>query len=196
MPRPDKADADRQTSDASEWKTDLRQAGQAGNAGKIDDTSARLAHLREGGGAQRRQDRHRRKAEHGSRDERVDAGANHRAEALGGVAFVVASKKFSVAVDRVNVRVDGINRLTIPGSFKVHLLKDGKRIATKGFFQPVEANTCEICAKNAVVHSQSRPEVVNLRARYSARRKSRSSCFSCGGRSSNFSTTRLASEAG
>jgi tyrosinase len=63
-----------------------------------------------------------------------------------------ASKKFLVATDRVDVRVDGINRLRIPGSFKVHLLKDGKQIATRGFFQPVEAEKCETCVDNAIVH--------------------------------------------
>jgi len=64
----------------------------------------------------------------------------------------LASKKFSVDVDLVNVRVDGVNRLKIPGSFKVHLLKDGKRIASKGFFQPVEAVKCKNCVDNAIAH--------------------------------------------
>jgi hypothetical protein len=63
-----------------------------------------------------------------------------------------ASKKFSVHTDRVDVRVDGVNRLKIPGSFKVHLLKDGKRIASRGFFQPHEAEKCETCVDNAIVH--------------------------------------------
>ena len=63
-----------------------------------------------------------------------------------------AAKKFSVATDLVDVRVDGINRLKIPGSFNVHLLKDGKRIATSGFFQPAEAEKCETCVDNAIVH--------------------------------------------
>jgi tyrosinase len=63
-----------------------------------------------------------------------------------------ASKKFSVAADRVNVRVDGINRLKIPGSFWVHLLKDGKTIATNGFFQPVEPEKCENCVSVPIAH--------------------------------------------
>ena len=63
-----------------------------------------------------------------------------------------ASRTFSVKTDRVDVRVDGLNRLKIPGSFKVHLLKDGKKIATKGFFQPVEADKCEACVNNAIAH--------------------------------------------
>ena len=80
-------------------------------------------------------------------------------EAVAAMAFVpktqlatAASRKFSVATDRVDVRVDGVNRLKIPGSFKVHLLKDGKPIATKGFFQPVEADKCATCVDNAIVH--------------------------------------------
>jgi tyrosinase len=64
----------------------------------------------------------------------------------------LASDKFLVHTDRVNVRVKGINRLKIPGSFDVHLLKDGKVIATKGFFQPTEVEKCENCVENAIVH--------------------------------------------
>ncbi|SOD41999.1 tyrosinase family protein [Nitrosovibrio sp. Nv4] len=64
----------------------------------------------------------------------------------------LASEKFFVHTDFVNIRVKGINRLKIPGSFKVHLLKDGKTIASKAFFQPVEVEKCANCVENAVVH--------------------------------------------
>jgi len=64
----------------------------------------------------------------------------------------LASEKFFVHTNRVNVRVQGLNRLKIPGSFKVHLLKDGKVIASRGFFQPAEVEKCENCVQNAVVH--------------------------------------------
>ncbi|MCW3105799.1 MAG: tyrosinase family protein [Segetibacter sp.] len=64
----------------------------------------------------------------------------------------LASEKFSVHTDFVNVRVQGLNRLKIPGSFDVHLLRDGKVIATTGFFQPNEAEKCENCVQNAIVH--------------------------------------------
>lgn len=64
----------------------------------------------------------------------------------------LASEKFEVQPDRVNVRVQGLNRLKIPGSFSVHLLKDGKTIASRAFFQPNEAEKCENCVNNAVVH--------------------------------------------
>ncbi|MGI8640813.1 MAG: tyrosinase family protein [Pyrinomonadaceae bacterium] len=63
----------------------------------------------------------------------------------------LASQKFSVHTDRVNVSVRGLNRLKIPGSFSVHLLKDGKVIASKGFFQPNEVEKCGNCVENAVV---------------------------------------------
>ncbi len=64
----------------------------------------------------------------------------------------LASQKFVVNSDRVNVRVQGLNRLKIPGSFSVHLLKDGKVIASRAMFQPNEADKCENCVKNAIVH--------------------------------------------
>ena len=65
---------------------------------------------------------------------------------------VAASNAFSVHADRVNVRVANVNRLKIPGSFLVHLQKDGKTIASKSLFQPVEVQTCANCVANAIVH--------------------------------------------
>jgi tyrosinase len=53
---------------------------------------------------------------------------------------------------RVMVSVAGINRLKIPGSFKVHLMKEGQPIASRFMFQPVEADKCENCVKNAIAH--------------------------------------------
>jgi len=63
---------------------------------------------------------------------------------------LAASKAFTVEANRVNVRVSGINRLKIPGSFWVHLQKDGRTIATRSLFQPVEVQTCANCVANAV----------------------------------------------
>ena len=65
---------------------------------------------------------------------------------------ILASRRFSVDGGRVNVRVNGVNRLKIPGSFSVHLQKDGKTIASKALFQPVEPQQCENCVTNAIVH--------------------------------------------
>jgi tyrosinase len=64
----------------------------------------------------------------------------------------LASDKFFVHTDRVNARVKGINRLKIPGSFKVHLLKDEKIIATRAIFQPNEADQCQNCVENALIY--------------------------------------------
>jgi hypothetical protein len=66
--------------------------------------------------------------------------------------FVAASQDFSIQADRVNVRVQGVNRMKIPGSFIVHLLQDGKTIASTAFFQPNEVSKCENCVANPVVH--------------------------------------------
>lgn len=63
-----------------------------------------------------------------------------------------ASEKVQVRTNEVNVRVAGVNRLKIPGSFSVHLLKDGQRIASKAFFQTDEAEKCETCVKNAIAN--------------------------------------------
>lgn len=61
-------------------------------------------------------------------------------------------RRGSIDAKRVMVSADGINRLKIPGSFRVHLMKDGKRLATRFMFQPDEAEKCETCAKNAIAH--------------------------------------------
>ena len=65
---------------------------------------------------------------------------------------ILANQKFSIHGERVNVRVSGINRLKIPGSFAVHLQKDGKTIASKALLQPVEVQKCASCVSNAIVH--------------------------------------------
>jgi tyrosinase len=65
---------------------------------------------------------------------------------------LAASRKFSVDAGLVNVRVSGVNRLKIPGSFSVHLQKDGQTIASKAMFQPVEVEKCANCVANAIVH--------------------------------------------
>ena len=65
---------------------------------------------------------------------------------------VLASEGFAVNSTRVNVRVSGVNRLKIPGSFFVHLQKNDQTIASTGFFQPVEVQKCASCVANAIVH--------------------------------------------
>ena len=63
-----------------------------------------------------------------------------------------AAESFTVDQSMVHIRVEGINRIRIPGSFRVHLLKDGKVIATRPFFQPGNAKECENCVSNSIVH--------------------------------------------
>jgi tyrosinase len=65
---------------------------------------------------------------------------------------VSVDRSVSINPQRVTVTVDGLNRLKIPGSFKVHLFKDGQRLATRFMFQPNEADKCEMCVKNAIAH--------------------------------------------
>lgn len=68
-------------------------------------------------------------------------------------SFAVSiSRKASVSSQNAIVSVNGINRLKIPGSFEVHLLKDGAEIATRFFFQPHEPDKCETCVRNAIAH--------------------------------------------
>lgn len=65
---------------------------------------------------------------------------------------VLASQRVSVDGGLVNVRVAGVNRLKIPGSFSVHLQKDGVTLASRALFQPVEVAKCANCVSNAIVH--------------------------------------------
>ena len=51
----------------------------------------------------------------------------------------------------VSVRVKGIDRLKIPGSFDVSLLVDGNTIAKRGFFQPTTPRECAGCSKKGIV---------------------------------------------
>jgi tyrosinase len=52
----------------------------------------------------------------------------------------------------VSVRVKGIDRLNIPGSFNVTLLADGEPIAQRGFFQPNSPRDCANCREQALVN--------------------------------------------
>ncbi|MER7584363.1 tyrosinase family protein [Kitasatospora sp. NPDC097691] len=54
--------------------------------------------------------------------------------------------------DPVSVRVKGIDRLNIPGSFSVTLLADGEPIAARFFFQPNNPQGCETCKKNGIIN--------------------------------------------
>ena len=69
------------------------------------------------------------------------------------VGHAMASRAFRLgAQEKISIRVKGIDRLKIPGSFTVHLRADGKTIARQGFFQPLEPTTCSSCAKAGIVN--------------------------------------------
>lgn len=59
-------------------------------------------------------------------------------------------ERASVDTQRATVTVDNIDRLKIPGSFEVHLFKDGQRLASRFLFQPKEPENCATCAKNGI----------------------------------------------
>ncbi|KJK43389.1 tyrosinase family protein [Streptomyces sp. NPDC056254] len=52
----------------------------------------------------------------------------------------------------VSVRVKGIHRLDIPGSFVVTLLADGEPVAKRFFFQPVNPPGCANCVEHGIVN--------------------------------------------
>ncbi|MBD0693424.1 tyrosinase family protein [Streptomyces sp. CBMA123] len=64
-----------------------------------------------------------------------------------------AARTFSFrSSDPVSVRVKGINRLNIPGSFIVTLLADGEPIAKRFFFQPNDPQRCETCRQHGIIN--------------------------------------------
>jgi hypothetical protein len=63
---------------------------------------------------------------------------------------VSIDRAVEVSPQRATVSVSGINRLKIPGSFSIHLMKDGKQIASRFMLQPDDADKCETCVKNAI----------------------------------------------
>ena len=66
---------------------------------------------------------------------------------------VEAVRSFSIKRSSpVSVRVKGIDRLAIPGSFAVNLVADGEPIAKRFFFQPRSPRDCETCRKLALVN--------------------------------------------
>lgn len=65
---------------------------------------------------------------------------------------IQAKEGFSQSSDLVSVRVKGINRLNIPGSFNVTLMAGDKTIGTQGFFQPSNPKRCGNCSKKGTVN--------------------------------------------
>ena len=74
-----------------------------------------------------------------------------------------AARSFSIKRETpVSVRVKGIDRLAIPGTFAVNLLADGEPIAKRAFFQPDEPRECEGCRKHALVNIDFRVDQEQL----------------------------------
>jgi tyrosinase len=69
------------------------------------------------------------------------------------VGSIEAARSFSIKRSTpVSVRVKGIDRLGIPGSFAVNLLADGEPIAKRFFFQPRSPRDCDTCRKLAQIN--------------------------------------------
>jgi tyrosinase len=66
---------------------------------------------------------------------------------------IEAARRFSVKRSSpVSVRVKDIERLNIPGTFRVILLADGEPIARRAFFQPRSPRDCETCVTIPLVN--------------------------------------------
>jgi tyrosinase len=101
-------------------------------------------------------------------DETISFGISYEPEGLevaleNKVGSVEAARTFSIKrSDPVSVRVKGIDRLNIPGSFAVKLLADGEPIAKRAFFQPKSPRNCENCRKQALINIDFRIEQEKL----------------------------------
>lgn len=62
------------------------------------------------------------------------------------VRSLAATSNFTISSkSEVAVRVEAIQRMNVPGSFVVHLLADGQRVASRAFFQPNDPRGCSTC---------------------------------------------------
>ncbi|MEM6496405.1 MAG: tyrosinase family protein, partial [Pseudomonadota bacterium] len=66
---------------------------------------------------------------------------------------VAAGRTFAAAESpTMSVRVRGINRLIIPGSFRVEILANGRSVGQRCFFQSTSPNDCPTCRDNAIIN--------------------------------------------
>lgn len=64
-----------------------------------------------------------------------------------------AAESFSIRTgDAVSVRVKGIHRLNVPGSFFISLMANGKMIDQEGFFQSTTPVECASCREKSIVN--------------------------------------------
>ncbi len=65
----------------------------------------------------------------------------------------MAKSAFQLSADpKVSVRVKGIDRLKIPGSFDVYLYVGDEVIAKQGFFQSTASTHCGTCRKKGIIN--------------------------------------------
>ncbi|MGH3767786.1 MAG: tyrosinase family protein [Pseudonocardiaceae bacterium] len=83
-----------------------------------------------------------------------------------GFGNFTAARRMRVQEDPlVSVRLKGIDRLAIPGSFQAILKADGEPIGRRGFFQATDPNRCENCRENAVVDLDFLVDAAAIRGR-------------------------------
>jgi len=76
------------------------------------------------------------------------------AASIGSAVFgsVAASRKIRVRPGPlVSVRLKGVNRLVIPGTFHAVLKADGEPIARQAFFQSTQPMSCSACREKAII---------------------------------------------
>ena len=83
------------------------------------------------------------------------------AEAFGSLAAAALTGIHSSG--RASVRVKGIDRLNIPGSFVVHLKAEGRTIASQAFFQARNPRSCSACIKQGKVDLDLDVDIDQLR---------------------------------
>jgi hypothetical protein len=63
-----------------------------------------------------------------------------------------AARRMRVQADPlVSVRLKGLNRLVIPGSFEAVLKADGEPVGRRSFFQPTNPNRCDNCRELGII---------------------------------------------
>jgi tyrosinase len=69
------------------------------------------------------------------------------------VGSIEAARAFMIKPSSpVSVRVKGVNRLNIPGTFRVTLLADGEPLARRAFFQPKRPRDCGTCREQELIN--------------------------------------------
>jgi hypothetical protein len=64
-----------------------------------------------------------------------------------------------------SIRLKGIDRTKIPGSFRAELWADGRRVAHRVFFQSTHPMSCDTCRKNALINLDFKVKLKDVTAR-------------------------------